>query len=45
MEGSQGIEQLLEKMAVEIQEIRERIRKEREKTTVLGNLVNLAHPM
>ncbi|XP_052141858.1 uncharacterized protein LOC127761587 [Oryza glaberrima] len=29
----------------EIQEIRERIRKEREKTTVLGNLVNLAHPM
>nr|CAE05707.2 OSJNBb0065J09.3 [Oryza sativa Japonica Group] len=32
-------------MAVEIQEIRERIRKEREKTTVLGNLVNLAHPM
>ena len=45
MEGSQGIEQLLAKMAVEIQEIRERIRKEREKTTVLGNLVNLAHPM
>jgi transposase InsO family protein len=41
----QGIEQILEKLAEEVEEIRGRIQKVKEKTTVLGNFVNLAHPM
>nr|CAE75905.1 OSJNBa0088I22.18 [Oryza sativa Japonica Group] len=40
-----GIEQILEKLAEEVEEIRGRIQKVKEKTTVLGNFVNLAHPM
>lgn len=43
MGGKQTIEQRLEKLALEIEEIRRDIHKEKEETTVLGNLVNLAY--